>query len=246
MRILLIDIETSANTAYVWGLFQQNISISQIIESSGMLCFAAKWLGEKEVYFKSIMNGSRKSMLKLAHKLLSEADAVIHYNGARFDIPVLMREFLLADMGPPAPFKQIDLLRVARNKFKFASNKLDYVAQALGLGKKKDTNFQLWIDCVNKDPAAWAKMEAYNIQDVILLEKVYGKFLPYITNHPNIGVHLNDTVCPNCGSHSYQRRGRSFLSAGSYQRYQCNACHHWFRDAKMIKEEKKDTFRHAT
>ena len=52
-KILLLDIETSPNTAHVWGIWQQNISINQLLESSEILCFAAKWLGEKDIVFKT-------------------------------------------------------------------------------------------------------------------------------------------------------------------------------------------------
>ena len=124
MKILLLDIETAPNTAYVWGLFKQNISISQIVDSSAMLCWAAKWLDNEDVMFSSIMGG-RKKMLQRIHKLLDEADAVVHYNGSRFDIPTLNKEFLEAGMSPPSPYAQVDLLKTARQQFRFPSNKLD-------------------------------------------------------------------------------------------------------------------------
>ncbi len=89
--------------------------------------------------FDSIQKSGKQKMLDSVHKLLDEADAIVHYNGSRFDIPILHKEFLLAGMPPPAPAKQIDLLQVARRQFRFVSNKLDYVSQALGLGSKTDS-----------------------------------------------------------------------------------------------------------
>jgi DNA polymerase elongation subunit (family B)/predicted RNA-binding Zn-ribbon protein involved in translation (DUF1610 family) len=239
MKILLLDIETAPNTAYVWGLFKQNISISQLVDSSAMLCWAAKWLGEDEVMFSSIMMG-KKGMLKEIHKLLNEADAVVHYNGSRFDIPTLNKEFLEAGMPPPSPYAQIDLLKTARQQFRFPSNKLDYVGRALGLGRKTShEGFELWIKCMNKDPDAWERMEEYNIQDVWLLEQVYYKFLPWIKKHPNIGVHSDtEHICPNCGSHSVQRRGYNITGSGKYQRYQCKDCGTWSSDRQTILQSK--------
>ena len=234
-KILLLDIETSPNTAHVWGIWQQNISINQLLESSEILCFAAKWLGEKDIVFKSIKNGTYKSMLKSIHKLLDEADAVIHYNGARFDIPTLNKAFLLAGMFPPSPVKQIDLLRVAKSKFRFVSNKLDYVAQSLGLGKKhKHEGHELWIKCMNKDSDAWKTMETYNKQDVILLEKVDEAFKPWIPNHLNLSVFENSLVCTNCGSKHYQKRGIRVNLSTKYNRYQCQDCGAWFRGTENI------------
>jgi DNA polymerase III epsilon subunit-like protein len=98
--------------------------------------------------FSSILNG-KKTMLKKIHSLLDECDAVIHYNGTRFDIPTLNKEFLEAGMPPPSPYHQIDLLKTSRKEFRFPSNKLDYVARALGLGQKtKHEGFELWIKSV--------------------------------------------------------------------------------------------------
>ncbi len=227
MRILLLDIESAPNTAYVWGLFKQNISISQIVDSSSVLCWAAKWYGGDHVMFSSILNG-KKTMLKKIHSLLDECDAVIHYNGTRFDIPTLNKEFLEAEMSPPAPYHQIDLLKTARKEFRFPSNKLDYVARALGLGQKtKHEGFELWIKCMNRDKEAWAVMALYNKQDVILLEKVYERFLPWIRTHPNVSICNDYTGCTRCGSYHLQRRGYSTTATGKYQRYQCQDCGGW-------------------
>ena len=88
MRILAIDIETSPNLAYVWGLWDQNVSLNQLVESGEILCWAAKWLGEDEVFFYSKQTTGRKSkMIRAAWALLDEADVVLHFNVKRFDIP---------------------------------------------------------------------------------------------------------------------------------------------------------------
>lgn len=234
MKILLIDIETAPNLATVWGLFKQNIPITALLNTSYVLCWSAKWLGESEVFFDSVQQSSKKRMLMRVHKLLSQADAVIHYNGSRFDIPTLNKEFLLLGMPPPTPFKQIDLLKTVRSKFRFTSNKLDFVSKQLGgKGKVKHEGHELWLKCMNKDKEAWAKMREYNIDDVIIMEDVYNKLLPWITNHPNWSVHQEKAVCPNCGSLYLQRRGFHVSQAGKYQRFRCNKCGTWSRGSKI-------------
>jgi len=233
MKVLLLDCETSPNTAYVWGLFKQNISLDKIIDTSSLLCWSAKWLGNEETMFSSVQQNTIYQMLADIHSLLNEADVVITYNGNKFDIPILNKEFILHGMPPPAPYKSIDLYRVGKQQFKFTSHKLDHIAQQLGVGQKKETNFQLWIDCMNKVPEAWEKMTAYNKQDVILLEKVYNKLLPWIKNHPNQNLFTNGKhVCPNCGENHLHKRGVSYTIAGQYQRYQCTSCGAWSRDVK--------------
>lgn len=236
MKILLLDIESSPNTAHVWGLWQQNVSINQLMESSYVLCYAAKWYGDKKVMFDSVHKSKPKKMLKGIHDLLNDADAVVHYNGTKFDIPTLNKEFLLHSFNPPSPYKQIDLLRVVRSNFRFPSNKLDYVAQRLNLGKKHEhEGHELWVKCMNGDKDAWKRMEKYNIQDVVLLENLYGNLLPWIKSHPNHNLFRDGHVCPNCSSSSLQRRGTAISATGTYQRYQCRSCGTWSQSTKSIK-----------
>lgn len=234
VKILALDIETAPNLVHVWGLWQQNVGLPQIIDSGYVLCCSAKWVGEEDVKFYSIFKHGPKQMLKNIHKLLEEADAVIHYNGTKFDIPTLNKEFLLYNLNPPAPYKQIDLLKVARNQFKFPSNKLDYVAKTLGLGQKtKHIGHELWIRCMNNESEAWKQMEEYNKNDVILLEKVYNKLKPWIKGHINYSLYSEySLVCPNCGSKRYHRRGFQYTNSCKYQRYQCQDCSNWFRGTK--------------
>ena len=135
MKILLLDIETAPNIVYTWGLFNQNISINQIDQPGYTLCWSSKWFDEDEVMFSSIHRG-KKQMLRKIHKLLDQADVVITYNGKKFDIPTLNKEFLIAGMLPPAPYKHIDLYQVVRSTFRFASNKLDWICRQLEIGHK--------------------------------------------------------------------------------------------------------------
>lgn len=237
-----MDIETAPNLVHVWGLWQQNVGTNQIIDSGYVLCYAAKWLDEPEVFFDSLQRNDKKSMIGNIHAMLEEADAVVHYNGRKFDIPTLNKEFVLQGLPPPSPYRQIDLLRVARSQFRFPSNKLDYIAASLGLGEKlKHAGHQLWIDCMSNKKAAWKQMEEYNIQDVILLEKLYVRLRPWIKNHPNVGLY-GEQGCPTCGSKNINRRGFAYTQTCKYQRYVCKSCKSWFRDKINVGPKIKETF----
>lgn len=243
MKRLLIDIETAPNLVHVWGLYDQNVAINQIQAAGYVLCFAAKWYGDDEVIFDSVHHSTPKRMLRRAHRLLDQADCVIHYNGTKFDVPTLNKEFVIHGLTPPAPYKQVDLLRTARSQFRFPSNKLDYVAQALGLGNKvKHPGHSLWADCMAGDEEAWTLMESYNKQDVLLLEKVYDRLMPWIKGHPNHGVYDNTGLpqCPNCGGFHLQRRGYARTLANIYARYQCNDCGSWSREpfSELAREDR--------
>lgn len=242
MKILLLDIETSPNQAFVWGLWNQNVGLSQLIDSSETLCWSAKWYGTDEVIFDSINQSSRRRMVRRIHRLIDASDIVVHYNGSRFDLPTLNKEFLLHDLEPPAPIKQIDLLKVVRKQFRFPSNKLDYVAQALKLGNKNPTTFRLWVDCMRGDQEAWKTMQEYNIHDVLLLEKLYDRLKPWIKHPINHSVVNAALVCPNCGSQEYRKRGFAFTATCKYQRYQCKGCGSWFRATTSIAPKAGEKF----
>jgi hypothetical protein len=238
MKILLLDIETAPNLVHVWGLWQQNVGLPQIVKSGYTICWAAKWYGADTLYYDNIYISTPRDMLKRIWKLLDEADAVVHYNGTKFDIPTLNKEFIKQNFLPPSPYKQIDLIKTARSQFRFASNKLDYIAQFLGLGAKtRHRGHELWIDCMNKDPQAWEEMAEYNQNDVILLENVYDVLKPWIKNHPNQNLYTDGrSVCPSCGGEDLQRRGFSYSISGKYQRYVCKTCGHWSRNTKKVEE----------
>lgn len=240
LKILLLDIEVGPHTAYVWGLWDVNVALNQIKDTGTTICYAAKWLGQKNVIFDSLHNhkGNHKKMLSGIHKLLDEADIVIHYNGLRFDVPTLNKDFILNGLKPPSPYKQIDLLQVTKRQFRFASNKLDFVSQKLGLGSKTDhEGFTLWLKCLDNDPKAWKTMEKYNRNDVVLLENLYNKLLPWIPKHP--GRSTKEEVCPSCGSHHLQKRGTATNKTGTYQRYQCTDCGTWSSGEIITKHKKK-------
>jgi len=175
-------------------------------------------------------------MLKSIHELIEEADVVVHYNGLRFDMPMLNKEFLEANMHPPSPVKHIDLLRVVKSNFRFVSNKLDYVSQRLGLGKKTDhEGHELWLKVMNNDRAAWKRMEEYNKNDVILLEKLYDRLKGWIKQHPNHNAYSENLCCTNCGSRKLNKRGTVRSRVSVFQRFQCQACGAWSRSNKSEK-----------
>lgn len=240
MNILLLDIETAPNQAYVWRLFDTTVGIDMLLESHYILCWSAKWLGKDDVIFDSKQYKSTSRMLKGIHDLLDQADAVIHYNGKKFDIPHLNREFLLNGYSPPSPYKQIDLRDTAKTVFRFPSNKLQQVAKELGVGEKiKHDGFELWVGCIKNDKESWRKMQEYNIQDVLLLEKVYEVMKPWVKFHPNQNLYSDGTqlLCPVCGGTHLHKRGFAKTLASVYQRYICVDCGHWSKDNKILNKK---------
>lgn len=239
MKMLFLDIETTPIDAWVWQVWSENIGPHKIKEPTRMLSWAAKWEGEDYAYFAGEHTHDREVMVNEIYTLMDAADVIVTYNGKRFDIKHLNREFLLAGLPPPTNYKQIDLLQVVKSTFSFPHNKLDYVAQALDIGEKVEHNgMPLWLECMEGNPAAWKKMEEYNIQDVLLLEELYGRLQGWIRNHPNRILWIEDQDeprCPNCLSENVVRKGiERPANVNAYQRYKCRDCGANSRGRKII------------
>jgi hypothetical protein len=74
-------------------------------------------------------------------------------------------------------YTTIDTLKEARGRFRFNSNRLDYIGKFLGLGQKVHTGFDLWKDIMLRNCAkSMLKMLAYCKNDVRLLENVFNRF----------------------------------------------------------------------
>lgn len=227
-KVLFLDIETKPILAYVWRLFDQNIGLNQIVHPGGTLCVGAKWMGEKDTIFYSEWEHGQQRMAEAIHELLTEADAVVTYNGDKFDLPRLHGDFVNAGLAPPPPQTSIDVYKTVK-KLGMTSGKLDFVGPFLKVGKKiKHEGFSLWSKVLDGDPAARNRMQKYCLQDVKLLEKVYKRLRPYIRNHPHLS--LEETVggaCGACGSHKTQKRGFRRTKFFRIQRIQCQDCGSW-------------------
>lgn len=236
MKLLHLDIETMAAKVYTFELFKTNIGVGQIITPPRVICFAAQWHGQKAVQFHSEWSDGRKGLLRAAHRLMSEADAICGYYNSRFDIPWLNGEFMRERMGPPAPALIIDLKQELARKAHFISNKLAHVGELLNIGKKVEhEGFGLWAKVDAGDRAARKRMEAYNRQDTALMAPLYTLLLPWLTNHPNMGHWARGVVCRNCGSADLRSNGWRLTAAYKYRRLVCKACGTWSREVTPYK-----------
>ena len=192
--------------------------------------------------YQGYKNGSEddSKLVKELWGLLDRADIVVAQNGDKFDIKKINARFAYYRLPPPSPYRTVDTLKVARKYFAFSSNKLDHLGQFLQLGRKMEhEGFPLWRRCMLGDKKAWKKMKAYNRQDVLLLEKVYYRFLPWISNHPNMAMYNEGKVCPKCSSDKGFKRGGFYTNKTTqYQVWRCKNCGGQARTTLNLRENK--------
>lgn len=242
-RILILDIETAPNIAYVWGAWRQNIGQNQWKQKGHIMSFAAKWLGDNSVIYVENRKADDREIVVRLYSLLDECDVVVAHNGARFDIPTIIGRGVVHGLNPPSPYFIVDTLLVARKELRLVSNSLANLCEELGLPKKKShkkfPGFELWLECLRNNDEAWKEMEEYNIADVDSLEALYLRLRPYMRYHPNVARPTADgnVLCPKCGSTNIQWRGYYYTKSGlCYRRFVCLDCGGWSRVRHKEKE----------
>lgn len=229
-KILIIDIEWKPVKAYVWRAWKENIRAPQIIEDGGLLCVGMKWLGDKESLLFSEWDHAHKGMLTRTHAVMSQADAIVTYNGDRYDLPKLNGEFLLHGLDPLPPIASIDLIKTVK-KMGYFQNNLNYIGELLKIGAKLEhEGFGLWKKVLDGDQNARKRMDKYCRQDIALTERAYMRVRKFIGNHPYLGNVAN--ACPNCGGQHLQSRGTRRTRCFSVQRLQCQDCGAWSSGSK--------------
>lgn len=239
-KILIWDIETSHDIVATFGLYNDSIPPENIMLEWYVICASWKWLGEDEIHSVSVMDDGMLDddtnvLLKMA-EVLEEADMVVAHNGDRFDIKKINTRGIFHGMSPFSKKLSVDTLKVAKRHFKFTSNRLDYIAQYLGVGSKMSTSKGLWLRVLTGDTDAIKEMVEYNKVDVDILEKVYLKLRPWMDNHPSVRLLAGDTTpsCTACGSVNIQWRGWMKTRTSHKHRYQCQECGKWDHDKKSV------------
>ena len=225
-KILVFDIEIAPNVGYFWHPWQTNIAPVQIIRPWYCLSWSAKWLFDNEIMNdvitpKETKRQKDKRIVKSLWKLFDESDVLIAHHGDKFDIPRMNTKFLLYKLGLPSPYQSVDTKKIASKRFAFNHNKLDSLAEELGIGKKIKTDFDLWKSCDNGDATALANMLEYNDHDTLLLEEVYLKLRPWATSHPNMNNFTDEDVCHACGSTNLKKKGHYTTTVNRYTTYIC-------------------------
>lgn len=229
-RRLFFDIEVSPNIAFIWSSgYKINVDPGSIIKERAIICICYKWEDEKDTHsLQWDHKQNDKKLLEAFIKVANEADELVGHNGDKFDLAWIRTRCLFHGLSMFPKYSTIDTLKIARSKFKFNSNKLNYIADFLGIGEKIKTDFNLWKNIVlNKDPKAMEDMIKYCKKDVILLEKVYKHLAQHIEPKTHYGVIFGADrgSCAECGSDDLVRQRIRVMATGLRKiQYQCKTC----------------------
>jgi DNA polymerase elongation subunit (family B) len=250
-KILIFDIETSPLELLGFGLRDQNFSLNQIQKDWSVLSWAAKWLGspESEVMYACVRDQEDLrddfGIVSQIWQLLDEADIVITQNGVRFDSKKLNARFVNHGFPPPSSYRHIDTLKIARKYFGFTSLKLEYMTTLLCTKYKKQkhskfSGFELWAECLKRNPEAWDEMETYNRYDVLSLEELYLVFRRW-DKTINFNVYHDEeySVC-SCGSKDLIPNGYETTNHARKMRLKCLECGaEWVSKENLLSKGKK-------
>lgn len=265
-KIFLFDIETAPAIHYAWTRFKAFASESQVIQNGFMLTWAGKWLGDSEIHYDSIhLNHDLKELkssglerltpeydfdiVNSLADIVEEADYIVYHNGDRFDLPTLNARMAYWGRAPLAPSKTIDTFKIAKSVFRFPSNSLDSVSSYLGLGESKiETKFSLWSGCMEMEEESFEEMLTYNIQDNVVLQRVFEALAPYDRRFPNMGQFTSlDYLTCLCGSTNVHAVEGKFATTpvGKFRMYRCDDCGRVTRDSfnLLSKSQRGNTLR---
>jgi DNA polymerase elongation subunit (family B) len=204
LKRLYFDIETSPNIVYSWRVgYKLQIGHDNIINERAIICICYKWEGSAKVHSLKWNDGCDKEMLKRFVDVANQAHEIVAHNGDRFDIKWMRTRLLYHRIPDISNFTSIDTLKDARSRFLFNSNRLDYIGQFLGVGKKIDTGgFSLWTRVMAGDKKALREMVDYCKGDVELTERVYQEIHQYTVIKSNKAVLDGGErwQCPQCSS----------------------------------------------
>lgn len=247
-KMLFYDVETAPLISAVWGMWDQNVGLNMIQSDWHLLSFSAKWADSDEIIYMDQRDQENieddKHLLEALWKLLDEADIVVGQNSKKFDNKKVNARFIMNGMQPPSSYRNIDTLTIAKRHFAFTSNKLAYMTDKLCTKYKKLTHakfsgFDLWKECMAGNPEAWVEMEEYNKMDVLSLEELYEKLIPWDSSLNFSAYNENSTHTCSCGGTHFKDNGFYYTNAAKYQKYKCNRCGSEYRDSKNLLSKDK-------
>lgn len=227
---LFFDIEVSPNIGMFWSAGHKiSVPYDNILKERAIICICYKWEGQKTVHALTWdTKQCDKDLLKEFMKIANQADELVGHNGDKFDLAWIRTRCLFHKIPAFPNYTTIDTLKLARSKFRFNSNRLDYIGKFLGLGQKIETKFNMWTEItIDNNQSALRKMVNYCKGDVQLLENVFMRMKNHMIARTHFGVIQGKSrhSCPDCGSDNLIK-SKTRVSASGIVKHQflCKDC----------------------
>ena len=223
----------------VWNQMSDYPGRTLKADISTVICFGYMWMGEKKAACRSLWSfkewkknvNNDLPLIRFAHSVIKDADAIVTHNGKRFDFPFLntriqyWRSRGCKDLGLIPKIPHIDTCSVLKRNLYLFNNRLNNAGKFLDQGQKlKHSGWDLWVDVHNKDEKAMIKMEKYCKQDVLLLSKVYNELKAIGTGMPNMNLFDDRQACPRCGEYRLIKDRKRPYRSKIVQTYICSSC----------------------
>lgn len=239
--ILYFDIETSMMLAWIHQLHKQTVGYHQLHEdfsSKKILCISYRyghWKKAKVLKWDADKRCDIK-MLEKFNKIASDAQLLLGHNAQGFDVKELRTAIALRGLAAAwCETPCLDTLTEWKRTFRFASNRLDYVARELGVGRKSPVNIDHWIQCTLGNKGKYLKeMTTYCGIDTDILYECHKRLDFYVP--PSKAVYnlrtrdysnYPEECSANCGNtdkKQFIKYGPYGYKGKSYQQYRCQKC----------------------
>lgn len=243
MKRLFLDLETAPLICLSWKTgWKINLSHENIISERKIIVAAWKWEGEKKVHaLWWDKNQDDKKLLETLIPIMNEADEIVGHWLENFDLPWVRTRALVHRIPTKPMYKTVDTCKWARSYFLFNSNKLDYIAKLLGLGRKIRTEDGLWRKVVlHKCEKSLRFMVKYCKQDIHLLKSVWARMQQVVPHKTHAGVlaGLEKWTCPKDGSRNVKTSKKYVTARGTVQwQFKCNDCGAYYTLSDQVKEK---------
>lgn len=172
--ILYVDLEVSKSMMFNYGLRVPSMYMNpdDLIHEYYIICWSASYVGRDTVWSDCVTpqqarKWSDKEILGRLRELMESADIIAGHNVDRYDLKRANTRFLLNGLEPVTEKKTLDTLKIARSKFSFESNRLDFISQRLGFRPKDNITNEDWLKIVkNGDEKTLKKVNRYCKGDV--------------------------------------------------------------------------------
>lgn len=155
-----------------------------------MLCWCLKENQKDHIDYDKLTPEDRtvKNKIRIDKRLtqslvdaISKYDVIVTWYGEGFDLPFVRSRAIFHDIEFPnyGNIISIDAWRIARQRLKIHSNRLDSVAEFFGVNSKTKLDFNAWVGAVFGDEPSLNRVLEHNKQDVITLDKCYNRLAKY-------------------------------------------------------------------